>query len=292
MNIKNYEFLKDQVFYSGFGDAMEVDLKKHILSQESTFKLNFRTGNEQQELHAVLNFSKSKQSDMFFFNSYSLEILEKDSGDKISNLFYVNGTDRFTLKEAYNLLHGRSVNKNLTAKSGETYNAWVKLEFKELDGSGNFKMRKFHQNYGFDLLGELKKYPIKELLYNDSKAMLLESLGRGNRQSVTFEVGQGQIRMMMEAAPEFKTVHVYDQQNQKVELDDVQLMSEAKVSTAESNDADSKDLTADENETQQQEPQDDHLDPLAQIPPQEQQDASENKEQQAVQKKRRRRTNA
>src|SRR5690606_39677595 len=126
MNIKNYEFLKDQVFYSGFGDVMEDDLKQHMLSEDTTFKLNFRTGNEQQQLHAVLNFSKSKQSDMIFFNSYTLEILEKDSGHKISRLFHVNSTDRFTRKEASNLLHRRSVNKNSTTTSRETYNAWLK----------------------------------------------------------------------------------------------------------------------------------------------------------------------
>jgi len=284
MNIKNYEFLKDQVFYSGFGDVMEDDLKQHMLSEDTTFKLNFRTGNEQQELHAVLNFSKSKQSDMFFFNSYTLEILEKDSGDKISSLFYVNGTDRFTLKEAYNLLHGRSVNKNLTTKRGETYNAWVKLEFTEFDSRGNFKMRKFHENYGFDLPAELKKYPIQELLYNDSKAMLLESLGRGNRQSVTFQVGEGKIRMMVEAAPEFKTVHVYDQQNLKVELDDIPSMSESTLNTLESEDDHaSRESAAGENELEEQQ-QHDNLE--------QQEDVSKNNEEPVVQKKRRRRTNA
>lgn len=288
MNIKNYEFLKDQVFYSGFGDVMESELKRNISAQESAFKLNFRTGNEQQELHAVLNFSKSKQSDMFFFNSYTLEILEKDTGDKISNLFYVNGTDRFTLKEAYNLLHGRSVNKNLTTKNGETYNAWVKLEFKEFDGNGNFKMRKFHQNYGFDLLQELKKYPIQELAYSDSKAMLLESLGRGNRQSVTFQVDQGQIRMMLEAAPEFKTVHVYDQQNLKLDEHDTQLTGGAILNKVESDDP-STAGTAEENESDALE-QDDLDDPMK-VTHEELQQASVEKAEQTVQKKRKRRTN-
>jgi|GEM_PF-527970 len=280
MNIKNYEFLKDQVFYSGFGDVMESELKRNISAQESTFKLNFRTGNEQQELHAVLNFSKSKQSDMFFFNSYTLEILEKDTGDKISNLFYVNGSDRFTLKEAYNLLHGRSVNKNLTNKDGETYNAWVKLEFKEFDGNGNFKMRKFHQNYGFDLLQELQKYPIQELAYSDSKAMLLESLGRGNRQSVTFNVDQGQVRMMLEAAPEFKTVHVYDQQNLKLDVLDNQLTGGAILNKVEGDDP-SVVGVSEVNET----------DDLEHDEQKEAQVASVDKTEQMVQKKRKRRTN-
>ena len=60
-------------------------------------------------------------------------------------------------------MNGRAVNKDLTTKEGQKYNAWVQMDFKDTDSNGNFKMKQFHENYGYNIEQALAKLPIKEL---------------------------------------------------------------------------------------------------------------------------------
>ena len=210
MNQKNYEYLRDQLLYSGFGDTMNANLQKAMKKGQDQFTLNFKREDEAERIAAQLRFSKSKQSDMYFFNSYELKITNRASLQSIKQQFYVNGRDRFTLKEAYNLLHGRAVHKDLTNKEGERYRAWVQLDFKTVDLEGNRKFRHYHENYGFDLPRELEKFPISDLQYPDSKEYLIASLERGNRHDVTFMLEQGSRQVSLEANPKFKSVAIYD----------------------------------------------------------------------------------
>jgi hypothetical protein len=158
----------------------------------------------------VLNFDRSEKSGMYFFNSYDL--LVKQGNEQIADVqnFEVHKTGTITLKEGYNLLSGRAVEKTLTNKEGQDYRAWLQLDFRENDQNNNYKTRQYHQNYGFDLEGTLSKYPIKELSNAQEKDHLLRSLKRGNIQKVTFEVeGQSEVRMI-EAAPKFKSINIYN----------------------------------------------------------------------------------
>ncbi len=131
--------------------------------------------------------------------------------------FYINKTGSITLKEAYNLLSGRAVNKDMTNKEGQFYNAWLQMDFAQTDKSGNFTIRQFHQNYGFDLEKELSKHPIKELGVEMEKARLVHSLRKGNRPSVTFLQGGGEEKRFVEANPRFKTLNVYDGDLQRLD---------------------------------------------------------------------------
>jgi len=216
MNQKNFEYLRDQVKYTGFGDALENELKEKIEKQIPEFQLthNARYGND--GITASLQFKKSEQSDMYFFNSYQLNLNKAESADTIKQNFYINKADNITLKEAYNLVSGRAVNKDLATKEGQIYNAWLQIDFKENDKSGNYKVKQYHQNYGFDLNKELAKHPIKELANEQSRNMLLDSLNRGNKQSVTFMRDGNEQKHSIEANPKFKTVNVYDENMQRV----------------------------------------------------------------------------
>ncbi|WP_185213112.1 hypothetical protein [Sphingobacterium mizutaii] len=132
----------------------------------------------------------------------------------------MNGSNRFTLKEAYNLLNGRSVHKELTNVQGERYRAWYQLDGKTLDIQGNHKLLQFHENYGYDIENQLGRFPIMELREEQSKKRLLESLGRGNRQLVTFELSSGPHKLYVEALPRFKAVCIYNEQGIRQEFID------------------------------------------------------------------------
>ncbi len=113
-------------------------------------------------------------------------------------------------------MNGRSVNKDLTNKEGQVYNAWMQMDFKQTDNNGNYKLKQFHQNYGYDLESALEKHPIQKLTNEQDKTRLIESLQKGNRQSVTFIQNGSEQKHFIEANPQFKTINVYDSNMQRL----------------------------------------------------------------------------
>ncbi len=170
---------------------------------------------------------------------FGLSVLLKPI-DFQSIVFQLNKGSGVTLKEAYNLLEGRAANKDLINNEGQKYNAWMQLDFKNQDENGNYKMKQFHQNYGYDLEKALSVLPIKELNIPEEKEKLVRSLEKGNIQSVSFEKGGNQERMFVEANPQFKTVNVFDGQMKKVQKD----VSHQSKSTGQ---ASAKDLKQEQN---------------------------------------------
>ena len=154
---------------------------------------------------------------MYFFNSYSASLQKPGQTAPVSQTFYI-GRDNtnITLKEAYNLLDGRAVSKELVSKEGNLYNAWLQLDFKQTTPGGNYKARQFSDQYGFDLEKALAKHPIKELENQQERCRLTDSLQKGNRQSVTFLLDGSEQKRFVEASPQFKSVTVYDEQNKRI----------------------------------------------------------------------------
>ncbi|MDP5200187.1 hypothetical protein [Flavobacterium sp. DG2-3] len=222
MNEKNLQYLKDQLKYTGFGETFDAELRENILKGDKDFKI-IHTGimnngvPNKDTVTVELNFKKSDQSDMCFFNSYKVNLQKEENKPGLEQTFYINNDNTsITLKEAYNLMEGRSVNKDLKTKEGETYNCWIKFDFKNSDDNGNFKLQHYHQNYGYDLEAALEKHSIKELLTPQYKEDLMNSLKKGNLQSVTFVVGGEERKQFVEANPQFKTLKVYDSSMQRI----------------------------------------------------------------------------
>ena len=216
MNQKNFDYLKDQVKFTGFGDALENEIKEKMQKQTPEFQIlhSAKFGNDTAD--ATLHFKKSEQSEMYFFNRYNLSVKHEQSSDVVDQTFYINKGNNITLKEAYNLMSGRSINKDLTNKEGQVYNAWMQMDFKETEANGNYKMKHYHQNYGFDLEKVLSKNSIKELNNEQDKNRLIESLQRGNKQSVTFIENGNEQKRFIEANPQFKIINNYDGNMQRV----------------------------------------------------------------------------
>ena len=112
MNEKNYEFLSEQLKYTGFGDKLNEDLRKQLEKQQTEFKLQAQNSFGKDETTATLYFKKSDQSDTVFFNKYDLQLKKENDENSLKQTFYVNKGTTITLKEGYNLLDGRAVKKH------------------------------------------------------------------------------------------------------------------------------------------------------------------------------------
>jgi len=220
MKNENLDYLTKQIKFTGFGEEHQAELKEKMQKQLPEFTIFHKAAFGNDNAIAALQFKKSNEQDMYFFNSYNLSVKNGQQTDPLKQTFYINNKDsNITLKEAYNLMSGRAVQKELTHKDGEKYKAWVQLDFKETDKNGNYKMKQFHQNYGYDLAQTLAKHPIKELAEPQDKQRLIESLQRGNRQSVSINIHGQDRKVFIEAVPQFKSLNFYDNNQQRLKTD-------------------------------------------------------------------------
>ena len=220
MNEKNLDYLKDNMKYMGFGDSMNEALETHLKHGQPEFRISHQTVVNKKPFEVELHFRKSDNTDMYFFNSYNAS-LQRSNGEKVDQTFYLNKGKGITAKEAYNLLEGRAVHKELTTKEGQEYKAWVQLDFDKMDKHNNHEVKQFHENYGYDLRAAVEKFAVTDLLDTDKEKALMQSLQKGNVQSVTIEKDGQVSKMFMEANPQFKMVTLYDAQMKRVPKEDL-----------------------------------------------------------------------
>lgn len=248
MNEKNFEYLKDNLKYLGFGEKQHEALEANLKEGKEAFQLTYSADINKKPFEAELLFRKSESSDMYFLNSYKAS-LEWSNGEKKEQTFYLNYGKGVTAKESYNLLSGHSVEKELVRKlnpdekeqfkaelklpreqqglpenweKAPTYKAWIKLDFDNKDKNENYKVEQFHENYGYDLKAAVGKYAVTEMDGGEKEKSLLQSLQKGNVQSVTIEKDGASHKMFMEANPQFKTVTLYDEQMKRVQKESLE----------------------------------------------------------------------
>lgn len=220
MKQENYDYLKSQVRNAGFGDQLDNELKTKMESNEPMIKLQHKQDIGADKVEATLNFRKSEQSDTYYFNNYEVKLTPPDAKQPVpKQTFYVGKDNNYSLEEAYNLLSHRFVNKDLVNATGENYNAWVKLNFKETDNAGNFKLQYFGEKWGFDLQKALDKFPlIKELGNETDKANLMASLKKGNVQEVTLVMDGKESKGQVVANAYARSVNVSDENGQRIRI--------------------------------------------------------------------------
>lgn len=220
MNEQNAQYLKDNIKYMGFGEGLAEELEKKLKEAKPDFQLQFKSEMGKKPFEATLNFCKSDSTDMYFFNSYTAK-LERNNGESKEQLFYLDKGKGITAKEAFNLLEGRAVLKDLTNKNNEPYKAWVQLDFNTKDKHNNFEVKQYHENYGYDLRAAVGKLAVSELGDAEKEKALMQSLQKGNVQSVSIDKDGSSVKMFIEANPQFKTVNVYDGSMKRVQKEDL-----------------------------------------------------------------------
>ncbi len=211
MNQENLKFLQDRLFYLGTEKRLHPELEKNMAEGGPEFKLSFSNHYDKDKLSAELHFRKSDTNEMYFLNKYDAT-LQKPGQENKSQTFYLDHGKGVTMKEAYNLLDGRSVNKDLKNKEGEVKNAWIKLDFNSKEPNGNFKQEQFYKPYGFDLHTELLKLPLPQMPAEKYNQMV-ESLERGNVQKIVLpeNIIGATSPIFISANPKFKTLDITDE---------------------------------------------------------------------------------
>jgi hypothetical protein len=122
--------------------------------------------------------------------------------------FFLVKSDIITLREAFNLLQGRSVYKEFSPFTGEKYQAWVRLNLAKKDIHDNYEIEYNRSFRAFDLGRSLENHPIQELQAEESALRLIQSLLMGNVDLVNFIRGKKTEKVYIEANPQMETINV------------------------------------------------------------------------------------
>ncbi|MBN8879878.1 MAG: hypothetical protein J0I32_20205 [Sphingobacteriales bacterium] len=241
MKQENFDYLKNQLYYKGFKDSLENELKVSMEKGEKQFVLPHAQTFGKDLVNSTLLFNRSDKG-YYFFDKFDVA-LKKENGEELKTGFYMDKNSDYTLKEAYNLLNGRFVEKEKQTKDKEVYQAWDQLDLTSKDKNGNYPVKSYGERYGFELEKELNKLPIKTLQNPDDKELLIASLRRGNRQLVAFELGNEQVDRYIEANVKMRRIDVYDTNGKKVEN---KIDKSARQELSKSTEKDKKQDTSDE----------------------------------------------
>lgn len=121
MDIANLNSLKKSLVYLGFGNSLTPALEAKIKSGSNKFSIgataqfdneHFLQGNLTKDVvHYELLFSKVEE--IYSINGFKATLEKGNADDRISNTFFLGKGNDLTAKEAYNLLSGRSILKEV-----------------------------------------------------------------------------------------------------------------------------------------------------------------------------------
>jgi len=197
MNTENLSYLQKQLLNLGFGDNLNEDLEKNIMSGKKEFALNTEQAYNKQNVDYTLHYKAGDQNDMYFFNKYDASLRDKD----MHQTFYINKGEAITAKEAYNLMEGRAVHKQLENREGEKYNAWIVVDRENKTDNGNYKLRPFTDGWNYKPERAVDKLDIVGINEEGAREKLMKSLEKGNRHKVTAIKDGKEVKLFIEANP-------------------------------------------------------------------------------------------
>lgn len=222
MEKENLDYLNEKLKYSGFDESIGKELEKKLKSGAENFSIPLQMEIESRKMDMQLHFGKSNVSDRYFFNKYDVSLNNSNPAiEPKTHTFYAN--QGVTVKEAFNLLEGRAVQKSLLNAEKEPYKAWLQLDLGQKEPNGNFKLDQYHENYGYDVKKVLESLPIKEAFDPNKADWLLKAVQKGNQYPVTMQKDGKEETMYVEANPKFKSLNVYDAQMRTVKTNDLLL---------------------------------------------------------------------
>ncbi|MCD9015237.1 hypothetical protein [Parachryseolinea silvisoli] len=215
MEKENLEFLKERLYFLGFGERLNKGLEDKMKSGATEFKLGIDGGVEtmgkKKTIDYVLDFAKSSKQDRYFLNNYTATLKNENKEVEAKQKVFLNYGSGLSSREAFNLLEGRSVHKTLKNKKGESYEAWVKIDFNTQDKYGNNKLQPFTKGWNYDLSHQLHKHPIKELQDSAQKDELMRKMNKGDLAEVNFVINSQDVKRHIAANPAGRNILVYDE---------------------------------------------------------------------------------
>lgn len=197
MNTENLSYLQKQLLNLGFGEKLNDELAKNIKAGKKEFTLTTDQEYNKQSVDYTLHYKEGKTNEMYFFNKYDASLRDKD----MQQTFYINKIGGITAKEAYNLMEGRAVYKQLENLENEKYNAWIVIDKENKTENGNFKLKTFGDGWNYKPERAVDKIDIVGINETGARDKLMKSLEKGNRHQVSAMKDGKEVKLFLEANP-------------------------------------------------------------------------------------------
>jgi len=213
MNTENLSYLHKQLLNLGFGDKLNNELEEKIKNKEKEFTLTTTQTYSKDHVDYTLHYKLGSEKEMYFFNKYEAKI-----GDN-QQPFYLNKGSGITAKEAYNLLQGRAVHKQLENLEGEKYHAWIIIDKNQQNKNGDNKLKTYTDGWNYKPERAIDKMDIVGIGEAGAREKLLKSLEKGNRHEVTALRDGKQVKLYIEANPAEHRVNLTNYKGEAQQLE-------------------------------------------------------------------------
>ena len=213
---RNLSDLKEAVAKAGFEDVSSK-LAAHIKQGQREFSLPLSYYiNENQKMDINLSFAKDT-SGAYRFDKYQAAPTDTNKPQESKKQTF-SSDDQISASQAQNLLSGRAIKIETFDINAGSKSKWIQLDFNDQDPSGNHKLKEFHKDYGFDLQKSVSQLGVKEGLTGKNQQSLLDALSRGEKPQVTIMREGKEVKLSIEANPQYKTLNVYDEHQKKISI--------------------------------------------------------------------------
>jgi hypothetical protein len=239
----NFHDLKKQMVDLGFGEVFAESLWLEMQKGVPKITFPYRTLIDEHVVGCELQFSKMANGN-YFFNQYRIDVsgITDDLGNfahrsqTIPVEYYDTANKSCSVQEAYNLLNGRWVFKDVAYPDGLYYKDWMRYDPSTVTLSGNSRIELLGKNRSFDLDGAIKELPIVKFGQHNCFEEFKRSLEQGNKEEATILTSAGEkIGFKIIVSPDANTLDVY-QKNGRVYISnkgDVSTLSDLKSSSLE-----------------------------------------------------------
>jgi hypothetical protein len=235
MNEQNLAYLQKSLDYLGFGSKLNDVLAQAIRREIPEFSLGIsqsylyaggkKPAAEADHIKFKLNFSRSKQTDMYFLNDYEVTLSKAGQATPMRQVFDMERDNRITASQAYKLLSGNALEKDVYVKadqgeSAEKKKVWFKLNLDIVDAYGNHPLKRFYPEFKFNLSETIDKYPFKGLGEQDKDTMM-KLIRNGNLASAELILNKKATSVLVTANPQFKGLDVFDKNLSLIRQDEI-----------------------------------------------------------------------
>jgi hypothetical protein len=205
----NIRLLERQITEAGFPDTVFPELRNHIQAgNEPAIFIPFSTSLEGNDVTGNLYFERQADKQTYSLNYLMLKLGNESKAVWKGNIFTIDADNKTSLKEAYNLMHGRSVYREPSVDpAGKGY--WIKLGARE--DIWGFADLDYIRN-DFRAEKAVEKSIISGLLSLSEKKALAESLKQGNRQEVEVISSKVPLKLYVTAHPAAERLLILDAQ--------------------------------------------------------------------------------
>jgi len=152
------------------------------------------------KMEAKLYCQREERSGLFRFIKYHALLRYNGHPEKDRyQTFYID--QKIGIREAFNLLQGRSVCKPIARPSRQAFSVWMWIDFSPDRDERNDYHYRYMSAADFPLEQILRQYPILDLNTNESYQDLIGSLKSGDRYLATIARPGGNEQVYIEASP-------------------------------------------------------------------------------------------